>query len=66
MLYFNENYDCNNELRLILNFICELINMTRKVLAPGGAKEPIEVLSDFLGREPSIRAFIDAKAEFSL
>ncbi|PON71619.1 Peptidase M3A/M3B [Trema orientale] len=37
-----------------------------KILAPGGAKEPIEVLSDFLGREPSIQAFVDATAEFSL
>uniref|UniRef100_A0A2N9FSA7 Peptidase M3A/M3B catalytic domain-containing protein n=1 Tax=Fagus sylvatica TaxID=28930 RepID=A0A2N9FSA7_FAGSY len=37
-----------------------------KVLGPGGAKEPIEVLSDFLGREPSIQAFVDSKAEYSL
>ncbi|XVF02672.1 hypothetical protein REPUB_Repub04eG0194500 [Reevesia pubescens] len=37
-----------------------------KVLAPGGAKDPVEILSDFLGREPSIRAFIDNKIEFSL
>ncbi|XP_022726409.1 probable thimet oligopeptidase isoform X2 [Durio zibethinus] len=32
-----------------------------KVLAPGGAKDPIEILSDFLGREPSIQTFIDNK-----
>ncbi|KAG2701842.1 hypothetical protein I3760_06G062600 [Carya illinoinensis] len=37
-----------------------------KVLGPGGAKEPVEVLSDFLGREPSIRAFIESKAEYSV
>ncbi|XP_065873653.1 probable thimet oligopeptidase [Euphorbia lathyris] len=37
-----------------------------KVLAPGGAKEPIEILSDFLGREPSIQAFIDCRAEYGL
>lgn len=37
-----------------------------QVLAPGGAKEPIDALSDFLGREPSIQAFIDSKAEYSL
>ncbi|XP_024023972.1 probable thimet oligopeptidase isoform X2 [Morus notabilis] len=37
-----------------------------KVLVPGGSKEPIEVLSDFLGREPSIQAFVDARAEYSL
>ncbi|XP_039006853.1 probable thimet oligopeptidase [Hibiscus syriacus] len=30
-----------------------------KVLASGGAKDPVEILSDFLGREPSIRTFID-------
>ncbi|KAK1419976.1 hypothetical protein QVD17_29451 [Tagetes erecta] len=34
-----------------------------KVLAPGGSKEPIELLSDFLGREPSIQAFVDNKAQ---
>ncbi|GFP94493.1 probable thimet oligopeptidase [Phtheirospermum japonicum] len=32
------------------------------VLTPGGAKEPLEILSDFLGREPSIQAFVDSKA----
>ncbi|KAK1577521.1 hypothetical protein Q3G72_022495 [Acer saccharum] len=37
-----------------------------KVLAPGGSKEPIEILSDFLGREPSIQAFVDSRAEYSL
>lgn len=36
-----------------------------KVLAMGGAKEPIEILSDFLGREPSIDAFIDSKTKYS-
>ncbi|KAK9191714.1 hypothetical protein WN943_020329 [Citrus x changshan-huyou] len=36
------------------------------VLAPGGSKEPIEILSDFLGREPSIQAFVDSRAECSL
>ncbi|XP_021998079.1 probable thimet oligopeptidase isoform X2 [Helianthus annuus] len=34
-----------------------------KVLAPGGSKEPIELLSDFLGREPSIQAFVDSKSQ---
>ncbi|OMO81414.1 Peptidase M3A/M3B [Corchorus olitorius] len=37
-----------------------------KVLAPGGAKDPVEVLSDFLGREPSIQTFISNKIECSL
>ncbi|GKV14682.1 hypothetical protein SLEP1_g25514 [Rubroshorea leprosula] len=35
----------------------------KKVLAPGGAKEPVEILSDFLGREPSIQAFVDGKLD---
>ncbi|XP_059633588.1 probable thimet oligopeptidase isoform X2 [Cornus florida] len=38
----------------------------KKVLAPGGAKDPVEILTDFLGREPSIQAFIDDKAAFGL
>ncbi|OMO60398.1 Peptidase M3A/M3B [Corchorus capsularis] len=37
-----------------------------KVLAPGGAKDPVEILSDFLGREPSIQTFISNKIECSL
>lgn len=37
-----------------------------KVLGPGGAKEPLELLSDFLGREPSIQAFVDSKIEYGL
>jgi hypothetical protein len=36
-----------------------------QVLGPGGANEPVELLSDFLGREPSIQAFVDSKAEYS-
>ncbi|KAI3516067.1 hypothetical protein L1887_14976 [Cichorium endivia] len=31
-----------------------------KVLAPGGSKEPIELLSDFLEREPAVQAFVDS------
>ncbi|XAR48147.1 Neurolysin [Bertholletia excelsa] len=38
----------------------------KKVLAPGGAKDPIEILTDFLGREPSIQAFVDSKTESAL
>ncbi|XP_052186579.1 probable thimet oligopeptidase isoform X1 [Diospyros lotus] len=37
-----------------------------KVLSPGGAKDPVELLSDFLGREPSVQAFIDSKLEYGL
>uniref|UniRef100_A0A803L121 Peptidase M3A/M3B catalytic domain-containing protein n=1 Tax=Chenopodium quinoa TaxID=63459 RepID=A0A803L121_CHEQI len=31
-----------------------------KVLAPGGAKDPHECLSNFIGREPSIQAFVES------
>lgn len=34
-----------------------------KVLAPGGSKQPIELLSDFLGREPAVQAFVDTISE---
>lgn len=34
-----------------------------KVLGPGGAKDPVEILIDFLGREPSIQAFTDSKSD---
>ncbi|KAK7306216.1 hypothetical protein VNO77_44142 [Canavalia gladiata] len=37
-----------------------------KVLATAGVKDPIEVLSDFLGREPSIQAYIENKAKYVL
>lgn len=37
-----------------------------KVLAPGGAKEPVEILSDFLGREPSVEAYIERITRNSL
>ncbi|KAK2987176.1 hypothetical protein RJ640_030768 [Escallonia rubra] len=36
-----------------------------KVLSPGGVKDPVEILSEFLGREPSIQAFVDRRADFS-
>ncbi|XP_020083013.1 probable thimet oligopeptidase isoform X2 [Ananas comosus] len=35
------------------------LQFRNKVLAPGGAKDPLEILSDYLGREPSIRPFIE-------
>ncbi|CAI9093276.1 OLC1v1028741C1 [Oldenlandia corymbosa var. corymbosa] len=34
-----------------------------KVFAPGGEKDPLQLLSDFLGKEPSIQAFLDAKSD---
>ncbi|XP_015572284.1 probable thimet oligopeptidase isoform X2 [Ricinus communis] len=42
------------------------LQFRNKVLAPGGAKEPIEIVSDFLGREPSIQAFVDSRAGYGL
>ncbi|XP_021854484.2 probable thimet oligopeptidase [Spinacia oleracea] len=33
-----------------------------KVLAPGGAKDPLECLTSFMGREPSIKAYVDSIA----
>ncbi|XP_006300620.2 probable thimet oligopeptidase [Capsella rubella] len=37
-----------------------------KVLAPGGGKEPMELLTSFLGREPSTQAYIDSRTNYSL
>ncbi|KAI4336627.1 hypothetical protein L6164_015128 [Bauhinia variegata] len=50
------------------NFLNQYVGMQfrNKVLAPGGSKDSVEMLSDFLGREPSIRAYIDGKAEYVL
>ncbi|VYS50311.1 unnamed protein product [Arabidopsis thaliana] len=38
----------------------------RSVLAPGGGKEPMELLTNFLGREPSTQAFIASRTNYSL
>ncbi|WMV45158.1 hypothetical protein MTR67_038543 [Solanum verrucosum] len=43
----------------------EVFVFLRKVLAPGRGKEPLEMLSDFLGREPSIQAFLDNRADIN-
>ncbi|RZB73282.1 putative thimet oligopeptidase [Glycine soja] len=37
-----------------------------KVLASAGVKDPIDVLLDFLGREPSIQAYIENKVKYVL
>ncbi|XP_042499957.1 probable thimet oligopeptidase isoform X1 [Macadamia integrifolia] len=42
------------------------LQFRNKVLAPGGAKDPTEILSDFLGREPSIQAYIKIKTRNNL
>ncbi|XP_051116561.1 probable thimet oligopeptidase [Andrographis paniculata] len=38
------------------------MHFRNKVLAAGAAKDPLEILSDFLGREPSIQAFLESRA----
>ncbi|CAK9155833.1 unnamed protein product [Ilex paraguariensis] len=40
------------------------LEFRNKVLAPGGTRDPVEILYDFLGREPSIQAFVDSKTGF--
>ncbi|XP_027336768.1 probable thimet oligopeptidase isoform X2 [Abrus precatorius] len=42
------------------------IQFRNKVLALAGAKDPIEVLSDFLGRKPSIQAYVETKSKYAL
>ncbi|KAJ4884005.1 putative thimet oligopeptidase [Raphanus sativus] len=37
-----------------------------KVLAPGGGKEAMELLTSFLGREPSTQAYIESRSKYSL
>lgn len=39
------------------------LQFRNKVLAPGRGKDPLEMLSDFLGREPSMQAFLDKRAD---
>lgn len=36
-----------------------------KVMAPGAGKDPFEMLSDFLGRDPSMEAFLRSRTESS-
>jgi thimet oligopeptidase len=36
------------------------------VLAPGGSKDPLEIITDYLGREPSLQPFIQSKTRNSL
>ncbi|KAJ8466646.1 hypothetical protein OPV22_029198 [Ensete ventricosum] len=42
------------------------LQFRNKVLAPGGAKDSLEILSDYLGREPAIHSFIESKTRNSL
>ncbi|CAN6448995.1 unnamed protein product [Victoria cruziana] len=42
------------------------LQFRNKVYAPGGSKDAINILADFLGREPSVRTFIENKIKNSL
>uniref|UniRef100_A0A1D1ZIK0 Thimet oligopeptidase n=1 Tax=Anthurium amnicola TaxID=1678845 RepID=A0A1D1ZIK0_9ARAE len=42
------------------------LQFRNKVFAPGGARDPLEILFDYLGREPSIQPFIESKTKNSL
>ena len=46
--------------------ICILDLKQLQVLASAGVKDPIDVLLDFLGREPSIQAYIENKVKYVL
>ncbi|KAK3162754.1 hypothetical protein QOZ80_1BG0093320 [Eleusine coracana subsp. coracana] len=37
-----------------------------KVLAPGGSKDPLEIITNYLGREPSLQPFIQSRTRNSL
>ncbi|KAJ8551006.1 hypothetical protein K7X08_000376 [Anisodus acutangulus] len=41
------------------------LQFRNKVLAPGGGNDPLEMLSDYLGVEPSIQAFLDRRADIN-
>lgn len=41
------------------------LQFRNKVLAPGRGKDSLEMLSDFLGREPSTQAFLDNRADIN-
>ncbi|BAB90533.1 endopeptidase-like protein [Oryza sativa Japonica Group] len=42
------------------------LRFRNKVLAPGGSKNPLDIISDYLGREPSLQAFIQSRTRNSL
>ena len=37
-----------------------------QVLAPGGSKDSLEIITDYLGREPSLQPFIQSRTRNSL
>ncbi|XP_058102154.1 probable thimet oligopeptidase isoform X4 [Magnolia sinica] len=42
------------------------LQFKKKVLAPGGSKDPMEILFDFLGRKPSVQAYVEHKTRNSI
>ncbi|KAF8664901.1 hypothetical protein HU200_054218 [Digitaria exilis] len=42
------------------------LRFRNKVLAPGGSKDSLEIITDYLGREPSLQPFIQCKTRNSL
>ncbi|PNY07048.1 neurolysin [Trifolium pratense] len=42
------------------------LQFRNKVLAPGGTKDSFGAISDFLGREPSVKAYIENKTMYTL
>ncbi|KAL0801187.1 hypothetical protein Bca101_056363 [Brassica carinata] len=49
-----------------LQFRDKVNTITRSVLAQGGGKEAMELLTSFLGREPSTQAYIESRSKYSL
>uniref|UniRef100_A0ACD5XEG6 Uncharacterized protein n=1 Tax=Avena sativa TaxID=4498 RepID=A0ACD5XEG6_AVESA len=42
------------------------LRFRNKVLAPGGSKDPLEIITDYLGREPSLQPFIQSRTRNTL
>lgn len=42
------------------------LRFRNKVLAPGGSRDPLEIISDYLGREPSLQPFVQSRTMNSL
>ncbi|XP_020168559.1 probable thimet oligopeptidase [Aegilops tauschii subsp. strangulata] len=42
------------------------LRFRNKVLAPGGSKGPLEIITDYLGREPSLQPFIQSRTRNAL
>ncbi|CAA6668038.1 unnamed protein product [Spirodela intermedia] len=42
------------------------LEFRNKVFSPGGSRDPLEIIRDYLGREPSIQPFIESKTRSSM